>query len=341
MPPPIPHNQGPSWRPALTRGRQFLEQYQTANRLLPLAFLVGIFIFLAYFFTFGPPLSFPSGSYLRVEQGQTIAQVAAELKARHIIRSSVLFEGMVRMYGERVIAGEYFFEGQQGVITVAARIAGGDFEIVPVRVRIPEGATAKDITKLLGQKIPDFDATTFQLMATPKEGHLFPDTYFILPGEDPGLVMTALTTDFNVHIDQASTSIKKFGKPLGDVIIMASLLEKEAADTQSRRIIAGILWHRIQLGMALQVDAVFPYIIGKNSFQLTHDDLKVNSPYNTYIHKGLPPGPIANPSMSSILAAVTPIKTNYLYYLSDRHGNFHYCATYSCQLQNQHIYLGN
>ncbi len=93
--------------------------------------------------------------------------------------------------------------------------------------------------------------------------------------------------------------------------------------------------------MALQVDAVFPYIIGKSSLELTRADLKTDSPYNTYTHKGLPPGPIANPGMTSIIAAVTPIKSNYVFYLSDKQGNFHYCATYACQLANQKKYLGN
>jgi UPF0755 protein len=91
--------------------------------------------------------------------------------------------------------------------------------------------------------------------------------------------------------------------------------------------------------MPLQVDAVFPYIIGKNSLQLTHADLKVDSPYNTYVNKGLPPGPITNPGLDSILAAVNPTKSNYLFYLSDLHGNFHYSVTYAQQLANQRKYL--
>jgi len=105
--------------------------------------------------------------------------------------------------------------------------------------------------------------------------------------------------------------------------------------------IAGLLWHRIDIGMRLQVDAVFPYIIGINTFELTKADLATTSPYNTYINKGLPPGPIANPSIDSILAAVTPVKNNYVYYLSDMYGNLHFCQTYACQLANQHKYLGN
>ena len=121
---------------------------------------------------------------------------------------------------------------------------------------------------------------------------------------------------------------------------MASLLEEEAATLEDRQIIAGILWRRMAAGMPLQVDAVFPYIIGKNSFELTTNDLKTDSPYNTYTNRGLPPGPITNPGLDSILAAVTPQKTSYVYYLSDHDGNFHYSTTYEQHLQAKAKYLG-
>ena len=122
---------------------------------------------------------------------------------------------------------------------------------------------------------------------------------------------------------------------------MASLLEREVPLTYDRRVVAGILWKRIRLGMPLQVDAVFPYIIGKNSFNLTKSDLATDSPYNTYLYKGLPAGPIANPGLDAILAAVTPLPTSYLYYLSDKYGNLHYSATYEQHLANKHKYLGS
>ena len=93
--------------------------------------------------------------------------------------------------------------------------------------------------------------------------------------------------------------------------------------------------------MPLQVDAVFLYILGKNTFQLSKTDLQTTSRYNTYTNKGLPPGPITNPGIDSILAAVTPITTKYLYYLSDRKGNLYYAATYEQHLANKYKYLGN
>lgn len=316
---------------------------RTYDRILPMAFLFGVLIYLIYFVTLGAPLDFPVGAYVRVTSGQTLGQVAQQLKAKHLIRSASIFEGLVRLFGsdKKIYAGEYFFSSKESGWTVAERVAFGDYELVPVRMVFYEGLTAEQMSEQLAKKVPDFDADTFLAAGKPKEGYLFPDTYFILPGEDPTLVLRAMQNNFTTHVAGASTTIQKFGKPLADVITMASLLEREAADSQSRRTIAGILWHRIAIGMPLQVDAVFPYIIGKNSFELTKADLKVDSPYNTYTHKGLPPGPIANPGMNSILAAVTPIKSSYLFYLSDKDGNFHYCVTYACQLANSKKYLGN
>lgn len=325
--------------------RGWSREYRLYNRILPTAFLCGILLFLLYFVTLAAPLGAPAGVYLKVSKGETPAQVAAALEQKNIIRSQGIFLFFSRLFGasKAEVAGEYFFPSAENVITIARRIAHGDYEVVPVKVTIPEGATSKQIGELLDQKLPDFDADTFVSLAKPKEGYLFPDTYFFLPGEDPQEILTALQKNFSNHIEtpQMLQLLATFGKPESDVVTMASLLEKEAPGTQDRRIIAGILWHRIALGMPLQVDAVFPYIIGVNSLQLTRQDLQTNSPYNTYTHKGLPPGPIANPGLDAIVDAMTPVKTNYLYYLSDLHGNFHYCATYSCQQANARKYLGN
>jgi len=315
------------------------------DRVLPTAFLGGVLLFLLYALTIAAPINFPSASLLKIPQGVTVAEAAELLKEKNIIHSTLVYQVASRIIpgGRKVIAGEYFFSGPQDVFTVAQRLAAGDHELIPVRVRVPEGATAKQITEILRQTVPDFDATAFYEAALPKEGRLFPDTYFFMPGEEPELVLTAFENNFLQHTNERALreAIEKFGKPLDEVLVMASLLEKEAANLEDRQMISGILWKRISIGMRLQVDAVFPYIIGINSLQLTKSQIQTESPYNTYLYKGLPPGPIANPSIDSIMAAVTPTKSNYLYYLSDLHSQLHYCATYSCQQANAAKYLGN
>jgi len=259
------------------------------------------------------------------------------------VRSARTFREVARLLGDdrRIPAGVYYFPTPQNLIEIAIRVTTGDFETTPIRVTVPEGATVEQISRILLQKLPTFDRRAFLSAAEGKEGYLFPDTYFFMPGDSTGTILSVFNNNFNSHLLKAQKQIAAFKKPLPEVLTMASLLEKEASDTRSRRIIAGILWHRIQIGMPLQVDAVFPYIIGKNSFQLTLDDLKTDSPYNTYTNKGLPPSPISNPSLDSITAAVTPIKTDYLFYLSDKQGNFHFAATYQQFLVYKHRYLGS
>lgn len=298
---------------------------------------------LAYVFFISPPLFYPTGAYVHVNSGETLGDAAHALKERGIIRSELLFETLVRVFGsdQDVIAGEYSFPKRENIIAIAKRMASGDFQVEPTRVRVAEGATVEEIGKQLSDSIPGFDLAAFTRQARGKEGYLFPDTYFFMPGQDVDAILGAFANNFSTHIASVQKKIDAFDKPLSEIIIMASLLEREAPTTYDRRVISGILWKRIELGMPLQVDAVFPYIIGKNTFELTRSDLKVDSPYNTYTNKGLPPGAIANPGLDAIVAAVTPIKTDYLYYLSDENGTMHYSVTYSQHLAAKNKYLGN
>jgi UPF0755 protein len=176
-------------------------------------------------------------------------------------------------------------------------------------------------------------------MAKSYEGYLFPDTYFFYENVTPIQVLETLRDNFNDKIKLALLGIQAFGKPLNEVIEMASIVEREATSTVDREIIAGILWKRIATGMPLQVDPPFYYVLGKSSAQLTVKDLAMNSPYNLYSHKGLPPTPISNPGIDSILATVNPTKTNYLFFLADRRGVIHYAVTNDDHVANKYKYL--
>lgn len=300
-------------------------------------------LLLLYVGLISAPISFPTGAYVHIRSGETLSDAARVLKDRGVIRSEVLFSLLVRLFGgERSItAGEYFFPYRQNIFVIAERMGSGDFQVEPTRVRIVEGSTVEEVGIQLAESIPGFNLVEFVQKTRGKEGYLFPDTYFFMPGQDVNAILGAIDSNFNANIASVQSKIDAFGVPLSEVIVMASLLEREAPNTYDRRVIAGILWKRIELGMPLQVDAVFPYIIGKNTFELTRADLKTNSPYNTYTNKGLPPGPIANPSLDAIIAAVTPVETNYLFYLSDLDGTMHYSATYTQHLAAKDRYLDN
>jgi len=321
----------------------FFADHKKTRQLLVAAVFLFFIIMVIYTVLFAAPANYSSDTLFRVKKGTTLAEVASQLKEKHLINFANLFVGIARIYKNdgTVVAGEYSFSEPQSILVIARRLVEGDFELAPVRVRVLDGLSALQISQQLHRELPDFDADSFYTLALPKEGRLFPDTYFFLPGQDPELVVSAMEDNFTAHIRavEVATPIGAFGKSLDEVLTMASLLEREAPLTQDRRIIAGVLWRRIEIGMMLQVDAVFPYIIGKNSFNLTKADLLTDSPYNTYTNKGLPPGPIGNPSIDAIVAAVTPIKTNYLYYLSGRDGKMYYSATYAQHLEKKRKYL--
>jgi UPF0755 protein len=150
-----------------------------------------------------------------------------------------------------------------------------------------------------------------------------------------------MNNNFNEKIQTVSAQIAVFGKSQSDVIKMASILEDEAQTNTDQKIIAGILWKRIALGIPLEVDSSFRYILATTTQNLTPADLQVDSPYNSYMHAGLPPTPISNPGLASIIDAITPTATPYLYFLSDGEGNMHYAATLAQQDANEAKYLQN
>lgn len=308
---------------------------KAGTALLVLIVLYGLFI--------QAPSNFPVRTIVTIEEGASLSEIADRLDDTHVVRSSFLFKlfNVIARNQSRILAGDYYFDEQANLFTVIARISSGEQRLAPIRVTIPEGATILDIADIFSASFDSFDKDAFIELALKKksEGYLFPDTYYFLPNIDEKKVFETLRDNFDRRIEEISPEIKAFGHSLEDVVIMASLLEKEARQLNTKKMIAGILWERLNIGLALQVDAVFPYIIGKNTFELTLDDLDIDSPYNTYKYPGLPPGPIANPGLDSLLAAVTPTQSDYLFYLSDKEGNMHYSATFEEHKRNKARYL--
>ncbi len=309
-----------------------------AMRIIFAGLITMVIIFLALVTS---PKAFPMATMVRIEDGWAISTAVEYMKDKDIVRSSLLLRVLVMSLdtGSGVIAGDYFFEKPISVLDVARRITSGEYGLDPVRVFVPEGSTTFDIAKLFDDEFPEFDPIEFLALAEGKEGYLFPDTYYFLPNISASRVIEAMEENFYGRIASIQEKIDAFGKPLHDVVIMASIIEKEAWKPKDRRMISGVLWNRISIDMPLQVDAVFPYIINKNTYQLTLKDLQVDSPYNTYKYKGLPIGPISNPSLDSIIAAVEPTESNYLYYLADRSGNTYFTETFEEHVQNKWRYV--
>ncbi|MCX6713730.1 MAG: endolytic transglycosylase MltG [Candidatus Vogelbacteria bacterium] len=313
-------------------------QYSIAG-ILAVSLLVLSILFVWFFIL--PPHNFPSDTFIRIQKGDTVSVVATRLADKKIIKSPLIFKVMVRLMGgdKRLLAGSYFFRERSTVATVAMRLTSRFLGYSPYRVTVFEGLSNRKIATLLAKTIPNFDQKDFLAKTENLEGQLFPDTYFFSPLDTPSDIIFEMNNNFQQRLSDIQPDIQKSGRSLNDILTMASILERETITTKSRRVVSGILWKRISLGMPLQVDASFEYYIyDRNTFTLTKKDLKSESPYNTYINKGLPPTPIANPGQDAIMAAIYPELSPYLYYLSDRSGNMHYAKDFKEHVQNRRIY---
>lgn len=287
------------------------------------------------------PSDFPSGKIISIKPGQYLSQVAEDFEGRYIIKSEFLFKVYVMALSghKQIQAGDYLFERPESALKIAKRVINGDQGLPKYKITIAEGMTVKQIGLTIKKSIQNFDVDTFYILAKPYEGYLFPDTYYIYENATPQFVVDQLRNTFKEKIKTQLLSMQAFGKELKDVIIMASIIEKEAFKMEDRKIIAGILWKRLEIGMPLQVDAPFYYTLGKESSLLTVSDLRTDTPYNTYTNKGLPPAPIANPGLGAIEATVNPTKSKYLFYLSDKSGTMHYAVDHDGHVANKNKYI--
>lgn len=186
-----------------------------------------------------------------------------------------------------------------------------------VRITFVEGSDAHQMSSKVAQSLPGITAAEFYTLASQHEGYLFPDTYLFPPYATSSEVIGVLLRTFDNKLRPLIPAIAQSRHTIADVVIMASILEREAQTTADRKIIAGILWRRLAIGMPLQVDAA----------------------PETYEHKGLPPRPICNPGLNAIEAVLKPTPTNYLYYLTGKDGLMHYAVTFESHKANRAKYL--
>ncbi len=296
--------------------------------------------FVGVWFLNNAPTDYPIGHTITIQKGGA-STVAAELKRIHAIHSANLFSIMARVTGRStsIDAGTYVLDTKETTYQLLKRMAHGDTREEVISLVIPEGLSVVQIADSVHKTIPSFDTKTFITLAKPYEGYLFPDTYLVKEDLTPQALVDRMRATFEKKTAPLRDLFQSFGKSEADVIKMASILEEEARLTDTRKIVAGILWKRIALGMPLQVDSSFLYINGKTSGELTLADLKIKSPYNSYLYKGLPPTPISNPGLDAIQAALTPTKTDYLYFLTDTKGVMHYAKTFEGHVANKLKYL--
>lgn len=302
----------------------------TDQRILCTLTIVVILIWLAFV---RPPFAYHA-TIVTIPEGATTREAGELLQKAGVVVSSRAFSLLTRLLGGAHY-GAFSFAEPVTVIEAAWRVAHNDTQLPMIRVTVPEGASVREVGDILAGSLPGFDAAQFKALAAKDEGYLFPETYFFAAGASPREVRDAMRATFNTKIVELAPDIASSTRSLAEVVTMASLLEKEARTYETRQIIAGILWKRLDLGMPLQVDAVFGYILERDTFSPTFTQLATDSPYNTYTNKGLPPGPIGNPGLEALKAALHPVKTPYLYYLTGSDGVMHYATTFAEHVANR------
>ena len=293
---------------------------------------LGIFIFilflsfLIYVFWNLKPVDIKGAGaekMFKINNGESFLEITNNLYKEKLIRSKISFVFLGFLTGQflKIHSGLYKLNSNLNSINILFLLSSGKGK--EVRVLIPEGETLYEIDAILaennvlkkGELIDYIKKNNLKL-----EGYLMPDTYIFFYDSKPEDVIKKMTDNFNLKIKPLIEE-KKANET--STLILASMLEKEAPDFEDRKIIAGILLKRLKLNMPLQVDATICYIkiIQNNGpincLPLLPLDFKINSEYNTYVNKGLPPGPISNPSKEAVLAVLNPIESEYLYYLSD------------------------
>lgn len=305
----------------------------TPSRLF---FACSALVFVAVYFFIAPPFPYPAGALISVPPGATAREAGEALYNAGAVHSVEAFIAVTKLFGDSgVRAGAYLLDSPENVFELSYRLTHGVSKLQETKVTVPEGLSSREIGLTLAKTLPGFNTLQFQELGKPLEGYLFPDTYFFLPGDTPETVIKKMHDTYAQKIAPLQDAIAASGHTEEEIITMASILEEEATDTDSRKIVSGILWKRIKARIPLQVDAVFGYILEKSGYAPSSADLKIDSPYNTYLHQGLPPGPISNPGLDAITAALEPTATPYLYYLTGSDGVMYYAKTFEEHIANQ------
>ena len=274
--------------------------------------------------------------FIYVPPGANAAKVAGMLKEQGVLHTKLPFRLWLRRHGldRSLKAGEYRFSGRTTPIEIAERLSRGDIYFRSITV--PEGLTAMETVELLARGgfgdreklealilrtdlIKDLNPSAKNL-----EGYLFPETYRFGRRDDEEAVIGAMVNQFRNRMDKIlKESPLPAGWTVARIVTLASMIEKEVKTTSEQPIVASVLVNRLRLNMTLGVDATIIYamkLAGTWDGKIRRSDLQMDSPYNSYIHRDLPPGPICSPGESTIRAALNPEKTDYLYYVSKNDG---------------------
>lgn len=275
-----------------------------------------------------------------VRRGQGAKEIAQNLQDAGVISGKSYFLFYLWQSGStsKLQAGEYDLSPPNSIKEIADKIVSGDAIKKEISITIPEGFRVREVE----ERLADNDIIKSGELQDSLEGYLFPDTY-IFSTERLPLNVEEVVKKFRDNFDKKNNDLKTQaelkGVDFGNIVIIASILEEEVRTPEDMKMVSGVLWRRISIGMPLQVDATIAYTTGKKTGEITYEDLKIKSPYNTYLNKGLPPAPISNPGLVALEAALNPTQSDYLYYLSKPTGETVFSKTIEEHNRAKNLYL--
>ncbi len=276
---------------------------------------------------------------ITVQEGMSLKETAYKLESHGIITDRTLFMlwATIMGYSRKIKAGEYRLSSNMAPIRIMEMLTKG--VIITYTVTIPEGFSIRQIADILAKEKLVNREKFLLITKDPKvlnkygingpslEGYLFPDTYQFGRGLSALSIVGAMITRFHEAVEPYKKMVDRSGMSLGEIVTLASIVEKETGTAEERPIIASVFLNRMKKGMKLDSDPTVIYGIKDFSGNLKREDLSKPTPYNTYIIRGLPPGPITNPGLESIKAVLYPAETEYLYFVSKNDGSHHFSKT--------------
>jgi UPF0755 protein len=304
-----------------------------------LIFLVAILFITAIYF----PLEENSATQkvVNIPSGTNAKEIVVVLEENEIIRkNNYTFRILTKLLKleDQLKHGEYNLSPSMNMLKILDKLVKG--EVITYKITIPEGYTCTQIAELLDKKEVAEEEAFLKLVKdsekTP-EGYLFPETYEVPKKYGPENMVKTMLSNFNqiALVNKFTDKAEEIGFSLDEIIILASIIEKEAKFSEEKSKVSSVFHNRLKTGMKLQSCATIQYILEVPKERLDENDLKIDSPYNTYLYKGLPPGPICNPGLDSIIAALEPVEEDYLYFVLGENGRHIFSKTYQEHLKNK------
>ena len=320
------------------------------SRKIIVAILVILVIIATFVITQAGPYNNSNKDDIIVDipNGSTLSQVADILKENKLIKNKIIFKIYAKLgdHASNIKSGKYLFNQTYSNNEIINDLSKGKLYNAGTKVTIPEGSTSKEIIDILVKnKLGDKEKYE-ELINNPKEfyndygfldeekiisleGFLYPSTYYFEEHESEKDILNDMLSAFKSKYSEKLQKKQKEDKlSLWEVVNLASIVEKEAVLDEDRPIIASVFYNRMKIGMPLQSDATIQYTFAERKKSITYNDLKIDSPYNSYKNQGLPPTPIANPGIKSIEAVLYPAKSDYLYFVATIDGGNTYSKTY-------------